>query len=306
LIRPSFGAKSLAVSLDDSKVAELRRDIAEAHGVATRTHNAVATLAASLKDVVVRQGKYERGLNLNSFVAYLLFTVLLGGGFYLLYRSRAGQLAAERDVALRKQSDAAEDAAAVRRELAAREEADRKAGEFYALIKDGKKADAIAQWPDLQKAKLSNVETQILQEGVVRARAEIVDAGFAAGVEAVKGEQWKKAATELKRALTYEEEGPVSARGAQMRYYYGVALGKQGDYQEAVRQLETALAGGVEKNVGVDARYQLATALELGKQLDRARTEYLKFADAHSNHPYATWARHKAAEIARSRVATPD
>jgi tetratricopeptide (TPR) repeat protein len=291
------------VSLDDAKYAELRRDIAEAHGVANRTLNSVSTLAASLKEVVVRQEKYERGLNLNSFVAYLLFTVLLGGGFYLLYRSRAGQLTAERDAALHKQAEAAEDAAAVRRELAARDDADRKAAAFYALLKDGKKADAIAGWPDLQKVKLAPVTAQILEEGVARARAEIVDGAFAAGVEAAKGEQWKKAAIELKRALTYEEEGP---RAAQMRYYYGVALTKQGDYQEAGRQLEAALAAGVEKNVGADARYFLAMSLELGKQLDRARSEYLKFADAHPNHQWAMWARHKAAEIARARVATPD
>ena len=91
-----------------------------------------------------------------------------------------------------------------------------------------------------------------------------------------------------------------------MRYYYGVALTKQGDYPEAIRQLETALGAGVEKNVGPDARYYLATALELNKQLDRARNEYLKFSDAHPNHQWAMWARHKAAEIARARVATPD
>jgi TolA-binding protein len=300
----AFGGKAWAVSLDDAKYTELRRDISEAHGVATRTHNAVATLAASLKEVVVRQAKYERGLNLNSFIAYLLFTVLLGGGFFLLYRSRAGQLAAERDAALRKESDAAEEAAAARKDLAARDDAARKASTFYALLKDGKKADAIGGWPAIQKEKLSPVESQVLQEGVARARAEIVDAGYAAGVEAVKGEQWKKAATELYRALTYEEEGP---RAAQMRYYYGVALLKQGDYPEAVRQLEMAIAGGVEKNVGADARFHMATALELGKQLDRARTEYLKFADAHSAHALANWARHKAAEIARERVAaTPN
>ena len=288
------------MSSDDAKYAELRRDIAEAHGVANRTLNSVSTLAASLKEVVVRQEKYERGLNLNSFVAYLLFTVLLGGGFYLLYRSRAGQLTAERDAAIHKQAEATEDAAAVRRELAARDEADRKAQAFYALLKDGKKADAIAGWPDLQKEKLAPVTAQILEEGVARARAEIVDAAFAAGVEAAKGEQWKKAATELKRALSYEEEGP---RAAQMRYYYGVALAKQGDYLEAVRQLDLALAGGVERNVGPDARFHLANALELGKQVDRARAEYVKFADAHSGHPMAGSARHKAAEIGRAKAA---
>src|SRR5262249_60000891 len=153
---------------------------------------------------------------------------------------------------MQEQAEATEDAAAVRRELAARDEADRKAQAFYALLKDGKKADAIAGWPDLQKEKLAPVTAQILEEGVARARAEIVDSAFAAGVEAARGEQWKKAATELKRALTYEEEGP---RAAQMRYFYAVALTKHADYPAAGRQLEAAIAAGAEKNVGPDARF---------------------------------------------------
>jgi tetratricopeptide (TPR) repeat protein len=290
---------------------DLRREIttglSEAHAVATRTHNAVATLAASLKEVVTRQQKYERGLNLNSFVAYLLFTVLLGGGFFLLYRSRAGQLAADRDEAVRKQNEAREQADVARKELAAREEGARQASEFWALVSDrgdSKKAEAIARWSEVQKERLTPVEAAVFQQAVARARAEIVDAGFAAGVEAVKGEQWKRAATELKRALTYEEEGP---RAAQMRYYYGIALTKQGDYQEAVRQLDAALSSGAERTVGADARFYLASALELGRQLDRARGEYLKFADAHSNHPWANLARKKAWEIAqRSKSPTPN
>src|SRR5262245_24942468 len=61
---------------------DVRRDVAEAHAIAIRIHNVVATLAASVKDVIHRQDRYDRGLNLNSFVAYVLFTVLLGGGFF--------------------------------------------------------------------------------------------------------------------------------------------------------------------------------------------------------------------------------
>src|SRR6266568_9246373 len=147
--------------------------------IATRTHNAVATLAASLKEVVTRQQKYERGLNLNSFVAYLLFTVLLGGGFYLLYRARAGQLGAERAEAVRQANDARAEAEAARKELAAREDGARKASALWQLLKDGKKADAIGQWVEVQKEKLSPVEIAVFQEGVARARAEIVDTGYA-------------------------------------------------------------------------------------------------------------------------------
>ena len=46
--------------------------------------NAVVTLAQSLKEVVERQDRYERGLNLNSFVAYVLFTILLGNSIVLI------------------------------------------------------------------------------------------------------------------------------------------------------------------------------------------------------------------------------
>jgi TolA-binding protein len=285
------------VSLDERSLADLRRDIAEAHALATRTHNAVTTLANSLKEVVTRQDKYERGLNLNSFVAYVLFTILLGGAFYLLYRSRAEILLGERDAALRVRADAIADAAAARARLEEREAGSRKAEELWGLLQDGRRADMLARVPEIATAKMSNVERQVLEQSTVRARAELVDASFAAGVEAVKGQQWKRAVTELKRALSLEEEGP---RAMQMRYHYGVALLKQGDYEEAAKQLDVAVAGGVEKNGGTDARYYLASALEMSKQPERARAEYLRFSDGHWEHPLAPGARRKAAEILRT------
>ena len=284
--------------------SDLRREISEVHAVATRTSNAVSTLASSLKDVMVRQEKLERGLNLSSFVAYIIFTALLAGGCFLLYRSRAGQLVAERDQAVRGRDEALAEAQAARKEVAAREQAARKAYDFWQLLTAGaaKRADAIARYPEVVGEKLTATEEQVFKDAVARARAETVDAAFAAGVEAFKGEQWKRAATELKKALTFEDDGP---RAAQMRYYYGVALVKQGDYQEAARQLELALGGGAERTVGADARFHLATALEMLKQPDRARAEYLRFADAHGNHPYAWPARRKANEITQRATQPP-
>jgi hypothetical protein len=113
----------------------------------------------------------------------------------------------------------------------------------------------------------------------------------------VKGQQWKRAASELKRALTYEDQGP---RALLMRYHYGVALLKQGDGEEAAKQLDVAVAGGVEKSGGVEARYYLAAALDMIKQPERARAEFLRFADGHWNHPWAPSARRKAQEILRA------
>lgn len=281
----------------DRTLAEIRRDLAEAHALANRTHAAMTTLATSLRDVVVRQDKYERNLNLNSFVAYVLFTVLLGTGFYLLYRSRAEVLVEEREAAMRARSEAVAERLAATAKLEEREAGSRKAEEFWKLLTDGRRADLIARMPELAGVKMTTVERQVLEQGAFRSRAELVDASYAAGIEAVRGQQWKRAASELKRALSFEEEGP---RALQMRYNLGLALARLGEYPEAIKQLDLAIAGGIEKTGGIDARFWLAAALEATKQLDRARAEYMRFAETHGEHPLAGGARRKANEIVRA------
>jgi TolA-binding protein len=231
----------------------------------------------------------------------LLFTVLLGGGFFLLYRSRADRLVSERDQAIRARESAIGETLQVRKDLAERDAAERKAQDFWGLLKNGKRAEAIAGYPEIAHERLTAVERQVFDEGVTRARADIVDAGFTTGLEAYEKAQWKAAATALKRALNYEPDGP---RAAQMHYYYGMALHKQGDYAEASLQLGAALEGGAEHTVGQDARYYLASALELLRQNDRAREEYDKFATGHPAHPLVNAARRKAAELA-AKAARP-
>lgn len=287
--------------MDERTLTELRRDVSEAHAIASRTHADLKTLATSLKDVVVRQDKYERGLNLNSFVAYVIFTLLLGGAFYSLYRARANLLVADRETALRERAEAVEQAGAARKALEAAEAGDRKVAELWGLAADGKREELLARLGELSAVKVSPVEKQVLEDAAAKARLELVDQLYAAGVEAVRGQQWKKAVAELRKALSYDADGP---RSAAMRYHLGVALLKQGEYDEAQKLLDAALAAGIEKSGGAEVRYHLADSLMMIKQPERARAEYLKFSDGHWNHPWAPSARRKAAEIARAQRAT--
>jgi tetratricopeptide (TPR) repeat protein len=279
----------------DQDLKEIRRELSETHGIATRTHNAVALMSGSLRQVLNFKERYDWSHTLNSFVAYVLFTVLLGGGFYLLYRSRAGRLVSERDAAVAQRDQAVLERKKDRDVLDARENAARKAADFYQLLHDGKRVEAIRRLPEVRSLALSDVERQVFDDGVERARQEIVADGWAQGKAAFDAQNWKRATSELKLALSYQEEGPEAAK---MRYYYGVSLHKLGDYQEAAKQLDLAITGGAERAVGTDARFFLAGALEMLRQLDRARTEYLRFAEGHPQHPLYWTARRKANEIA--------
>jgi hypothetical protein len=84
----------------DALVAELealRRKVDDNAAMIRRNQLSLSELAESLGKLVQTQRRRERAFTLNSFVAYCLFTVLLGGAFFMLYRTRAGDLVASRD-----------------------------------------------------------------------------------------------------------------------------------------------------------------------------------------------------------------
>jgi len=75
----------------------LRRKLDDQAAQTRRTQDQVTQLAESIAALVSAGRRRSRWLNLNSFVAYLIFTVLLGAGTLVLYRNRADELVEARD-----------------------------------------------------------------------------------------------------------------------------------------------------------------------------------------------------------------
>ena len=274
----------------------LRRRLDDQAMVLRKTQQGVTELAESVGRVVTAQRRRERWVSVNSFVAYVLFTLVLGGAFLALYRARAGELVRNRDSAVAERDLARARAKTLDDQLAARTSGAARAFDYYQLLQSGKRTDAVTRYPELASTELTATERAVFEQGHKKAREEIIDAGYLTGLDAARAGEHAKAIGELRRALAYEEEGP---RAAQMRYYLGVALVKTGAAKDARHELELALAGRVEQSGAVDARYYLASALETLGELDAARTEYDRFASAAPQSPLAVGARRKAMAIAR-------
>lgn len=292
-LAPDPGADAAALRSD---LDALRRRLDDQATILRKTQQGVAELAESVGRVVAGQRRRERWMSVNSFVAYLLFTVVLGGAFLMLYRARAGELVRNRDAAVADRELARSRAKALDDELSRRTAGAARAFEYYQTLQSNRRTDAVTQYPELAAVELTPTEKAVFEQGHKKAREEIIDAGYLSGLDAARAGEHAKAITELRRALAYEEEGP---RAAQMRYYLGIALVKTGAAKDARHELELALAGRVEQAGAVDARYYLATALEALGELDAARTEYDRFASAAPTSPLALGARRKAMEIAR-------
>jgi TolA-binding protein len=279
------------------EINELKSAIEDRTEAIDKTLDASSQIARSMEELVLRQNTKNRFQQLNSFVAYILFTLLLGGAFFVLYTSRSASIVAARDEA----KDAAKEARARARELqdsqVGRKRSARAAADYYGLIREGRHSEVISGYESLAELTLSETERSVFEDGLKRAKTDMVDAGYLAGVEAFRRNDFEAATAELRRGLAYAEEGE---RAAQMRYYLGISLGRQGSQEEAVRQLELAIAGRVEQAGIDDARFHLAnTLVEFGRE-EEARQAFRKFADKHPNHRFAQMSRRKAAQILRA------
>src|SRR5690349_13491121 len=140
----------------------LRRKLDDQGAQIRRNAGHIAQLAEGMSTLVALQRRRARWLDLNSFVAYVVFTVLLGGAFYYLYQSRARELVVERDAAVRHADEAVRRADEASARQVARDAADAKALEAWQLFAAGKRDDAQKRVAELATAPLSRLDREVL------------------------------------------------------------------------------------------------------------------------------------------------
>ena len=277
----------------------LRRRLDDQAVQGRKTQQQVTQLAESIGSLVEHQRKRTRGLNLNSFVAYLIFTLLCGAGFYFVYNARAHDLFDTRDGARRERDTAVRRADDATAKLAARDQADQKSWEIYQLLEAGKRAEATTKLAALGDLPLSRTERSVLAARAHETQVMEVDAALKSAAAAFKVGRHADAIAPLEAALVGE---PAGERAETIHYFLGVAYAKTAQLDKAIAQLTTALAVEAEHE---DVRFQLASALDRSGAWGKARGEYDRFATAHPQSSFAAFAMRRSATLARMPAQAP-
>ena len=280
----------------------LRRRADDQLALGRKTGGQVSQLAESVGALVAEQRRRSRWANLNSFVGYVIFTLLVGAGFYLLYRSRAHELVEARDAAQRERDQAVAHATEATAKTTAREQADDRAWEVYQLLEAGKRSEAAGKLDRLSALPLSRTERAVLAARAHETQVMEVDAALKAAAAAFKSGRYAEGVAPLEAALVSE---PAGARASAMRYYLGVAYAKGNDaanLTKATTLLAAAVAADVDQE---DARFQLASALDRAGQYAKARGEYDRFATAHPQSQLAVFAMRRSATLAKMPAVAP-
>lgn len=276
----------------------LRRRLDEHAAQGRKTQAQVTQLAESIAALVAEQRRRSLWLNVNSFVAYLVFTLLCAAGCYLLYRSRARELGAARDQAVTERDTAVRRADEALARAVAREAADTKAWEIYQLLEVGQRAEAVARLDALRDQPLSRLERTMLTARIRVEQVTEIDAALRSAAAAIKAGRPGEVVKPLETALAGEPSGP---RAAMMHYYLGIGYART-EPDKAVTHLEAAIAGEVDQD---DARFQLASVLDRSGAYVQARAEYDRFATAHPQSPFAVFALRRSATLSRLPAAAP-
>jgi tetratricopeptide (TPR) repeat protein len=217
----------------------LRRRLDDQAAQGRKTAAQVAQLADSIAALVAQQRRRSLWLNVNSFVAYLMFTILCGAGCYLLYLGRARELTAAREQAVGERDAAVRHADEATVRAVAREAADTKAWEVYQLLELGKRGEAVAKLDALRDQPLSRTERAVLAARIHDTQVMEVDAALRAAVASFKAGRTAEMIKPLEAALTGEPPGP---RAATIHYYLGIAYDETGAVPKARDAYEKALA----------------------------------------------------------------
>jgi tetratricopeptide (TPR) repeat protein len=298
LPKPDEPAEPVSEADGWALLESLRRRVDDHAAQGRKTAAQVGQLAESIAALVAEQRRRSLWLNVNSFVAYLVFTVLCGAGCFLLYRSRAHELGAARDQAITEREAAVRRADDALSRAVAREAADTKAWEVYQLFEAGQRAGAAAKLAALRDQPLSRTERAALAARVHDTQVLEVDAALKSAAAAVRAGRPAEVIRPLEAALASD---PAGSRTALIHYYLGVAYART-ELDKALIHLQAAVAGDVDQD---DARFQLASVLDRSGAWAQARAEYDRFATAHPQSQLAVFAMRRSASLSRVPLAAP-
>lgn len=257
----------------DEEIREIKKEIIESRGLIIKTNNLTNALGADIKAIAKRQATHERRTWWNSVVAYALLGAVSLFGFRLLLDVSIREMEVEKDnltQEVKRLRTALDDEV---RTAEKRTKAEAKAVQFYELVKDKQRAEAIERWNELNKELLSPAERAVLRDIVTRFHSELSVEAYQQGLELLRTGRYAEATESFQDSIRLDEG---AAHVPQVHFQEAHALRQLGKHAQAKLELEAVLAQNSDKEIHADATWLLAQTLDDLGDLDGARAQLRK------------------------------
>lgn len=254
----------------DEEIREIKKEIIESRGLIIKTNNLTNSLAADIKSIAKRQAAYERRFNWNSAVAYVLFATLSFVGLKLASDARISEIESDKAGLERQVRELRREVAEETRQAEERTRAEAKAGQFYQLIRQQKRAEVVDRYDSLTQEKLSPAERAFFRDTVERFRLDLSVAAYQDGLDLMRTGRYAEAAEKFQESLHLKDE---AAHVPQVKYQLARALRRLGRQSEAMVYARQVIEQNIDKDLQDDATLLSAQCAEELGDLDTARDQ---------------------------------
>ena len=252
----------------EEEIKDIKKEIVESRGLAIRTNNLVNSLGSDIRAIAKRQAGYERRFTLNSAVAYLIFTVLMFVGLNMAYLAQRTKLKGEKEDVQADLQKIKGDLDQMRREQQAREQAHKSIQDFYQMVHDHRKEEAIAGFEKTMKYPLTDIERAFFKDQVDAMRADLSLEKFQEGLGKAQGKKWKEAEDLYREAIDLKHDATHIPR---VRLELASVLRMQGRQKEAITELSDIMGETLEQDIADDVMYQLGICYAEVHMVDEAK-----------------------------------
>lgn len=268
------------------ELARLREEVVNTRNVSIKTDNLIKNLSTEVKAITDKQQRQDRRSLINSVGAYILFVALIGAGAYMTFEARLEKHAADQALFEKKEAGYKREIAELNAELGRWKQIERELLEFERLVRDGNKEQAVAKFSSLRRVRFAG----LLEDLIVRFKAEVAQDKYRAGVEHYDEGNFDKADEAFLKSLEYNEEPEYLG---DLLYHQGMASLRMKDFPRASELLQRALEYKHPRRILADARYHLAYAFDRMGEKRTARDLYYRFFNRHEGHVWAPRAKRR-------------
>ena len=280
--------------LDEYELEEIKREIVESRSLTIKTNNLVNALAADLKSIAKRQQASERQSLFKSATAYVVTIAVVFITLKFAWDARVAAIRAETQNQREKMEEMQEEFKAVQLRDEARTRANRKASQYYELIRQNKRREIVTGFEDVSRLPLTPTERAVFESAVERAKNELSIIAYQAGLDHARTGRWHEAQAQFRESLDYKSD---AAHSPQATYQLARAMRALGRQREAIRLLQPLSEASADREVMDDATLLLAESQVEIQAWNDAKNTLRSFIRRFPNSPLILEAKGRLAKI---------
>ncbi len=283
-------------------IKKLEKEMVDAHNMSIKTETNLRNLYAELKRIVENQERAARASRWQSYVAYILFVVIISAGAIMGAKYYAASIEVKMQTLQKRLDEAEQRLAELTKEKEERKAAQVQAWALYKALKENDQKEALKVYKNLNRKALGKTLLAVLDSRISEIKDEMARRSLKEGIRLYRVGNYTNAIRELSSIL---KMNPEFEQRPKALYYIGFSQFNLKNYKEALKYLEEATRLAPDADEAPRARFLYGLCMEFGGNKEEALEYFQQLLRTPGKNPYRSRIRDRINAIRKAKSKRP-